>query len=257
MRKIAIFAVSALVLAAAAIAYAQAQTPTNTYSVSASTNPRTKGTTKAPKTVSVKFNYKVGEQNNLRPSVIEKYSIRFTGLRQNSNSFPGCTAAQINAAGNDNNCPSGSAVGTGDVTNNVGATNNQADKSIQCFLKLTVYNSRKNKAALYLEGGPQAAKPCPTAISVGIDARFVRRGATTALEFSVPESLKHPITGLSNAVVDVKSTIKALSRTVNGERKGFFEAVGGCDARGRRAVTVVFTPEQGNAATAQTFARCS
>jgi hypothetical protein len=255
MRKLAILAVTGLMLAIAAVVYAQ-ETRTNTYNVTASTTPRTTGSAKKPVPVGVKFNYKVGEQNNNRPIVIEKYSIRFGGLRTNGNSFPGCTAAKINAAGNDNGCPKGSAVGTGDVTNNVGGANNIADKSIVCFLKLTVYNSRNQKAALYLEGGPNATPSCPTEIAVAIDARFVRRGAATALEFTVPESLKHPIAGLDNAVIDVKSSIRRITRRVNGRTVGFFEARGNCKA-GSRDVTVVFTPESGTSATAQTKAKCS
>jgi hypothetical protein len=256
MRKIAVFAIAAMMLAIAAIAYAQ-DPRTNTYEVTASTTPKTKGTTSKPVAVGVTFNYKVGEQQNRRPQVIQKYSIRFGGLRTNTNSFPACTAAKINAAGNDSGCAKGSAVGTGDVTNNVGATGNVADKSIVCFLKLTVYNSGNQKGALYLKGGPNQTPSCPTEISVAIDARFVRRGAATALEFQVPQSLKHPIANLDNAVVDVKSKIKKLTRKVNGKTKGFFEAVGGCNKAGSRDVTVVFTPESGPSATAQTKAKCS
>ena len=48
-------------------------------------------------------------------------------------------------------------MGTGDVTNNVGASNNQADKSITCYLKLKVYHSRKQKGALYLAGAMQSS----------------------------------------------------------------------------------------------------
>ncbi len=255
MRKIAVLAVAGLMLAIAAVVYAQ-ETRTNTYNVTASTSPRATGTAKKPTPVGVTFNYKVGEQNNNRPIVIEKYSIRFGGLRTNGNSFPGCTAARINAAGNDSGCPKGSAVGTGDVTNNVGGANNIADKSIVCFLKLTVYNSRNQKAALFLKGGPNQTPSCPTEISVAIDARFVRRGASTALEFTVPQSLKHPINGLDNAVVDVESKIRRITRRVNGKVKGFFEARGNCRA-GSRDVTVVFTPESGPSSTAQTKAKCS
>jgi hypothetical protein len=254
MRKFAVLAVAGLLLAIAAVAYAQA---TNTYTVTGSTSPKAVGSSKKPVPVGVNFNYKVGEQNNQRPNVIEKYSIRFGGLRVNGNSFPGCTAASINAAGNDDGCPEGSAVGSGDVLNNVGASNNQADKSIVCYLRLTVYNSRNNKAALWLQGGPNEARPCPTDIGVAIDARFIRRGSATALEFTVPQSLKHPIANLDNAVVDVKSRIRRITRRVNGKRKGFFEAIGGC-RNNRRSITVVFTPEAGKgpSATAQSFAQC-
>lgn len=255
MRKLAVLAVTGLVLAIAAIAYAQAN---NTYTVTGSTTPRATGSTKKPVPVGVTFNYKVGEQTGQRPNVIEKYSIRFTGLRTNTNSFPKCTAASINAAGNDDGCPSGAAVGTGDVTNNVGSSTNQADKSIVCFLKLTVYNSGNQKGALYLRGGPNETPSCPTEISVAIDARFVRRGNATALEFIVPQSLKHPIANLDNAVVDVKSKIKRLTKKVKGKNVGFFEAVGGCKS-GTRDITVTFTPEAGKgvSATAQTKAKCS
>jgi hypothetical protein len=251
MKKLAILAATGLVLVLAAVAYAQV---TNTYTVEASTSPARPGTKSDPVPVGIKFNFQVGEVQNRRPSPIQKYSIRFRGLRVNTNSFPGCTAAQLRARGKAG-CRS-ALVGSGKVKNASGATNNPADKSITCNLVLSVYNSRNNKGLLLLEGGPGQGgdKECPIEFGTSngvIPTNYVRKGGGAALEFAVPGVLRHPLATLDNSVVDTQSSIKRLVR--NG--KGYYEAEGGC-TNGRRTVQVVFTPESGPAATASTPARC-
>jgi hypothetical protein len=258
MRKKVLSLATLLVLAIAALAYAQ-QSQNNVYEVTASTSPSKAGTSKKPVNISLKFDYKVGEANGLRPAVIEKYSIRFAGLKVNTNRFAECTAQKINQAGNDQACPSDALMGTGRVQNASGDRNNFADKSISCFLRLKVYNVKNNRATLYLFGGPNQTPACPIEIAVAIPANYARRGSVTALEFSVPDSLKHPLATLDNAVLNVESTIRNRTKTVRGKKVAYYQSVGGCRSN-RRAVTVVFTPEDGKGGgtrTAGANARCT
>ena len=255
MRKLAIFAITGLMLALAAVAYAQV---TNTYTVTASTNPTNAGTSKKPVPISVKFGYQVGEVNNNRPSPVKKYSILFDGLRVNTNSFPKCSASQLKAS--KAGCAK-AIVGTGKVKNASGATNNPADKSIVCNLNLTVYNSGNNKGLLLLEGGPGQPEDRECPIEFGpsngtIPTNYARGTRGTALEFSVPQTLLHPLATLDNSVYDVKSTIKRLTKKVKGKTVGYFESIGGCKAN-RRTVTVTFTPEKGSTQKASSPAKCS
>ncbi len=256
MRKLAIFAMTTFVLAIAAVAYAQSP---NTYTVSGSTSPTKAGSKKKPVPVQVKFGYTVGTQSGERPSPVKKYSIRFAGLSVNTKPFPKCSASTLEDEG-PSGCPRGSDVGSGFIQNQTGASNNKQDKSIQCNAALTVYNSGNNRAVIYVAGDPSQTDPrrkCAIELAAPIPARFIRSsgGSATALEFTVPSTLLHPLPTLDNAVVSVTSTIKKLTKKVGKRRVGFFESTGGC-VRNRRNITVTFTPENGTAGRAQRLAPC-
>jgi hypothetical protein len=256
MRKLAIFAVTTFVLAIAAVAYAQT---TNTYTVSGGTSPTRSGTKKKPVPVQVKFGYTVGTTNGNRPSPVLKYSIRFAGLSVNTKPFPKCSADTLENQG-PAGCPRGSDVGSGFIQNQTGNRSNPQDKSIQCNAALTVYNSGNNRAVIYVAGDPSQTDPrrkCAIELAAPIPARFIRAsgGSATALEFTVPSTLLHPLPTLDNAVVSVQSTIKKVTRRVGKRRVGFFESTGGC-VRNRRNITVTFTPESGTAGRAQRLAPC-
>ncbi|CAA9286827.1 MAG: hypothetical protein AVDCRST_MAG54-4106 [uncultured Actinomycetospora sp.] len=147
MKKVLLFVV-ALMLSVATVAYAQSG-QTNKYTVEASTSPTNKGSSTKPVPVGIKFGYKVGTVEGTRPIPVKKYSIRFDGLRVNTNQFKGCSQAQLQAAGGKTRCASAK-VGSGFVKNQSGASNNPNDKSITCNLQLTVYNSKNNKGLLLL-----------------------------------------------------------------------------------------------------------
>jgi hypothetical protein len=255
MRKMVIALTAILALSLAAFAYAQVA-QVNTYEVEASTNPTKAGSSKKPVPISLTFSYSVGEQNNNRPAVIKKYSIRFAGIRVNPSSAPVCKAATLEREG-PSGCPSKSLVGSGFIENATGATNNPADKSIQCNAALNVVNHGGMRASIYVAGDPNQTDPrrkCAIQLASAIPAKFINRsGGESSLDFSVPDSLTHPGgAGISNAVVHVDSKIKLLTR----KGKGFFESRGGCKS-GKRRVRVLFTPESGSLATETTTARCS
>jgi len=247
LRKLIMLAAAGL-MAFAVVAVANAPQE-NVYAVTGAVSPVKSGTKKAPKPVSLKFGYTVNEKSGRRPGLIKKYDINFAGLQVNTNFFKGCKASDIDAAQSDAQCPKGSLMGTGEVRNVAGPSSDHSNRSVTCFLKLKLYNSRNNKAAIYLSGGPKpggASDPenCPLQIAKAIDANFVRTAKGTSLQFTVDETLLRPAPGFDNAVVDVSSTVRRATKKVKGKTRGWFESFGGCRNK-RRAVTVAFTPENG------------
>jgi hypothetical protein len=245
-RLAAVVAVVASMLIAASVAYAA---QVNTYKVEGKTKPAKAGSKKKPKAISLDFSYQVGEKSGQRPSPVKRYTIAFYGVQSNGKYFKKCTAKQISDARSDSVCPKGSKVGSGFVKNQAGATANPADTSIPCDLDLEIYNSGRNRAALYLHGQqPQ----CAVSISQAIDAKYVKAfgGKGTALQFVVPDNLLHPLTGIDNAVVNVTSKIAK----VKSKGHGYFESIA-CK-RGKRPIQVSFLTEAGQTSKASSKAKC-
>jgi hypothetical protein len=251
MRKFAIFAVTAFVLALAATAYAA---QTNTYVVTGSTSPSTAGSKSNPKPIGIKFGFSVAEAAGQRPAVVNKYAIHFAGTRVNTSVAAKCSLSTLEGEG-PKACPSKSLVGTGFIENKTGATNNPADTSIMCNAALTVVNHGANKASIYVQGDPDSTNPktkCAIQLAAPIPARFSNSSKGSTLTFTVPASLKHPGgAAISNAVVNVTSTIKKITKG----GKGFYEARGGCTSR-KRDITVTFTTEAGDTQKASKKANC-
>lgn len=259
MKKIGMaIAAIAVSLVVAAVAIAQTK-QTNTYKVTGKISPSKAGSKKKPIPVSVNFDYTVGEANGLRPSPVKVYDILFDGLRVNGSKFPKCTAATINSTGSDAKCSKKALVGTGKVLNEAGPSNNTADKSTTCYLDLKVYNGGASKAALYLKGGPNdprgASYSCPLTISQAIDANYIKKRRGTSLRFTVQSTLLHPLPGVDNAVVNVTSSIRKITRKVRGKTVGYYESIGGCRAK-KRYITVSFTDENGLPGKAQKKLSC-
>ena len=258
MRKLIMLTVAGL-LAFTAVAFALQE---NEYSVTGAVLPKDSGTKKAPKPSSIKFGYKVQEKDGKRPGLIKKYDIQFAGMQVNTNFFPGCSADRIDSEQTDVNCPKGSLLGEGNVENIAGPSNDEANTATKCHLELKVYNARNNKAALYLTGGPSPAGPsdpdhCPLTIAKAIEANFVRSPVGVSLQFTVDETLLHPVGGFDNAVVDVNSFLPKKTKKVKGKTRGYFESIGRCKNK-KRAITVTFTPENGTPSqTAQRLTPCT
>ncbi|HEX2086295.1 MAG TPA: hypothetical protein VHF89_11480 [Solirubrobacteraceae bacterium] len=245
-----------MALAVAAVAVAQ-DAVTNTYDVDGSTTPRAKGSKRKPVPIGITFAFTVGEVQNRRPATIKRYSIRFGGTQVNTAVAPACSKATLDAGGPDT-CPRGAVLGGGFVENVAGARDNPNDQSIPCNASVTLVNAGGRAANLYFAGSPNSSNPrtrCAIELAATIPARYVQRGSETALEFEVPDSLLHPLNTLSNAVKRASARVPRKTKRIRGRKRGYFEAIGGC-TRGSRTITVVFTPEQGENATAQSKARC-
>ena len=179
--------------------------------------------------------------------MIIKYAIGFGGIAADGKDCPVCTAASINNAGNNSKCPAGSAVGTGNVESQGGATGDPTSQpaALKCHLDLTIYNGGAGQAALYLFGNMTRPKPCPISVSQAIAAHYTSGpDGGVSLVFTVPPTIAHPLTGLDNAVVQVASSINKITKRVHGKTVAYFSSVGGCKSSKRR-VTVTFTLEAG------------
>jgi hypothetical protein len=271
MRKLWIAAAGAAVIAVAVAGIAIAD---NTYTVhQASNSPNPKGSAARPVPTQLKFGYRVGDTENLRPQVIREYFIAAEGLQSFPDARPTCTYAQATASPTVDPACAKAKVGQGKISNFAGAPNDRSQK-LQCDVKLTLYNistgdprpeSRKTVAQIRKRGGlgiridtyqPEGSR-CPIPVHEALAAPFydVRiQGVSSAeLRFRVPESLAHP-GGLDNSVAVVTSTIRRVSgrARVRGERRrvGYYSLVG---RKGRtRTTRVTFVDESGDRQTATT-----
>lgn len=251
---IALVATAAVAVPVALAADAQV----NTYTVAGKISGG-KGATKAkPKPISLEFDYTVGEASGLRPSPVTKYSIFFGGGEANTAAFPGCNVDKLAEAGDLSVCPKKSIMGKGKIINEVGQPTNTADKSLYCYLDLTLVNStKKNHFLLFLKGvqtAPDPKKTCVTQVHEPIDATFKKTSNGTSLNFTVPPNLLHPA-GLDNAVTNVQSSIKNVSIKKGGKKIGFFEST---NCAKTQKIAVTFTQEtDGSKSTADTTVPCT
>src|SRR4029079_14388428 len=96
---------------------------------------------------------------------------------------------------------------------------------------------------------------CMLAIHTAINGKFVRRkiGGVigSAFVFTVPSTLKHPLTGLDNSVRRSDNIIKLKTKKVKGKKRGYYEKVG-CKG-GKRLVRATFKTEATASTPSQTF----
>jgi hypothetical protein len=267
MRKLWMAVAGAVVISIAVAGIASA---VNTYEVHlANSQSAAKGTTAKPSPASLRFGYRVGDSEDLRPQVIREYRIAAEGLQSYPDSRPTCTYAQAtaNAAKHDPACNK-AVIGSGTINNLAGAPNDRSQK-LPCNVKLTLINistgdpreprtvsqiRRRGGIAIRIDTDPP---DCPIPVHSALAAPFYDvklQGVSSAeLRFSVPEELAHP-GGLDNAVVEVTSNIRKKTGRVRirGERRkvGFYSSVG---RKGRtRTVRVTFVDESGVKKTATT-----
>jgi hypothetical protein len=255
MRKVALLAATATLLAVSAVAFAQTQE--NTYTVKGSITPTKAGSKDKPVAVKTQFDYQVGEKNGLQPSAIKRYKISIYGVRSiNGDKFPKCTADQINKAGNsDAGCANGSKVGSGTIQNFVYADSDPSGKQggFDCAKKLSIYNSGNKKGALFIFGDP--AKCGGVGALPAFPISYVTGdGGGTALQFDVPPTVLHPIGGLSVAVRSVQSTILQRTVTKSGKKYNYYESIA-CKGK-QRPIIVTFTTEAGQSTKSSANSKC-
>jgi hypothetical protein len=245
LRKLAaLSAVLVGLFAMAAVAVAQS----SSYTVTASTSPAKAGSKQKPVTEGVSFSVTAPSGN--RPPTSQTFKVTFGGMQTNGKAFKVCTTASINAKQSVSGCSAAAKVGSGTVNTLSGAADNPADVSVPCNLNLSIYNAGQGKAALWLNGGPGVAgAACPITIAQAIDAKFVKAGNGTALQFQIPANLRHPITGLNNGISQIKASIS--KKTSKG--KGYFVST---SCKGSRPVTLTLTSESGETSTSTGKAAC-
>ena len=177
--------------------------------------------------------FQVGESDTTkRATVIEKYSIGAEGLVTNGKAAAKCPFTDLDdGAGVPSKC-SKALVGDGLVKNAAGATTDQSlATSSPCNLRVRLYNLGTGMA-IRLDSFGQPAPPsfdsdvvgCPLPIGTAINAKLVKTkiGGVTAsdLRFTVPQNLKHPLTGIDNSIRQSVTSINKKVKTVGG-REGW------------------------------------
>jgi hypothetical protein len=261
MRKFLVAALALAALAAVAgVAYAA-----NTYKLhKASTSAKGKGSMAKPIPTNLVFGFQVGEtDSSKRATVIEKYAIGAEGLLANTKVKPKCAFTDVDdQAGVPAKCNK-ALVGKGLVKNAAGASSDQSlSSSAACNLQLRLYNIGTG-LAIRLDSNGKPPPPsfesntvgCPLPIGTAINAKYVKTkiaGVTGSdLRFTVPQNLKHPVTGVDNSIRQSVSTIALAKKTIRGKEVGFYSKVG-CKGS-KRTVRATFTTEPTSSEPARTF----
>jgi hypothetical protein len=261
MRKLSI----AVLALAAVVAVASVAIAANTYKVHvAGTNVKGKGSKKNPIPTGLRLGFQVTESDpSKRATVIEKYALGAEGLVANNKAAKGkCVFSELDDATVPAKCAK-ALVGTGLVKNAAGPSNDQSlAASSPCNLQIRLYNIGTGMA-IRLDSNGQPPPPdfesdqvgCLLPISTAINARFVKTKiagvVASDLRFTVPQELKHPLTGVDNSIRQSESTIALAEKTINGKEVGFYSKVG-CKGS-RRTVRATFTTERTASAPARTF----
>src|SRR3954453_21108277 len=201
-------AVLAVLLAAALAPLAPGATAPpaqhNTYAVTGRVAPQQAGSPAAPLPASMAVSTTFGEQSGLKPKPVKQLTWSFYGIRAEAGDrFPACTAAQIAGAGNsDQGCAAGSLVGTGSLTSFVYATSDPsgAKGGFACEKKVNVYNAGLRRTAWFFYGDPARCVGVGPLPAVAGDL-IAGDGGGTALRLVLPTEVRHPIAGLSFALL--------------------------------------------------------
>jgi hypothetical protein len=245
----------------AALAVAGIAGAVNTYVISiGKTTPDKPGSPSKPSPAKVDFGYKVGDSENLRPSVINQYYIAAEGIKYFPQAAPKCTFAQADEAPAINKKCKAAIVGKGTIANAFGASNDRTGKA-PCDVTLTLINisngagvtKKRGGIAIRIDTGPP---DCPLDIHGSLPAPIfdVKLDGVPSSEyrFKVPDNLVHPAPGVDNSVIDVVSHIpkKVKSVKIKGKKQkvSFASSVG---RKGKkRTLRVTFISEDGHKATA-------
>jgi hypothetical protein len=242
MRKLLIAALAlAAVVAVSSAAYA-----TNVYTVSGSTTVKGKGSRTKPIPTGIKLQFDVTDTDStMRGTVVEKYALGGEGVVANPKFFPKCAFSDMdNEATVPGKCRK-ALVGTGIAKN---AAGDSRDRSLQnsspCNLQVRLYNNGSGMI-IRLDGGPPPPSSfdsnefgCLLPIHTAINGKFVKRKIgglpTSDFTFTVPQNLKHPLTGIDNSIRRSVSNVKLKTKIVKGKKRGFYEKIG---CKGKTRVT--------------------
>jgi hypothetical protein len=258
MRK---FSVAVIIGVVAALSVAGVASAVNTYVISiGKSTPDKPGSPSKPVPVKVDFGYKVGDTENLRPSVIKQYYIASEGIKYFPQAAAKCTFAQADESPSYSSKCKKAIVGKGTIANAFGASVDRNGKAA-CDVTLTLLNlsngagvtKKRGGIAIRIDTGPP---DCNLEIHGALVAPIydVKLDGIPSSEyrFTVPDSLVHPVPGVDNAVIDVVSHIPKKVKTV--KIKGKNRKVSFASSVGRkgkkRTLRVTFVSEDGHRETA-------
>jgi hypothetical protein len=245
----------------AALAVAGMASAVNTYVISiGKATPDKPGSPSKPSPAKVDFGYKVGDTENLRPSVINQYYIASEGIKYFPQAVPKCTFAQADESPAYNKKCKAAVVGNGTIANAFGGSTDRTSKA-PCDVKLTLVNISNGKGVTKKRGGiairidtgpPDCALDIHGALPAPIYDVKLDGIPSSEYRFKVPDNLVHPAPGVDNSVIDVISHIPKKVKTV--KIKGKSTKVSFASSVGRkgkkRTLRVTFVSEDGHKETA-------
>lgn len=259
MRKVVLLAL-AIALGAAGAAYAAIS---NQYVITTfKVTPKKSGTKTHPVSIGTTVSYTVGtvpKGNN--PAVIKSESITMQDVRADSDAFPTCSSSRLlDSSQGPSTCPKRSQIGSGYFEADIYKAGTQpASPGTTCRVDLSVYNSGNNRATYYVYLKTGQAGECPNTgtLPVAITAKLSETKTGNLVQtFTLPNVLRHPITGYNSVPTFATVTTKNQTIKVKGKTVGALESTG-CPANHSRQVAIKFTLENGNSRTATRNAACS
>ena len=243
------FVVAGLALVVSLAFAAVAIAGLNEYTVKVKPSSTKAGTLKKPVPIGFRYGFTVVDTDGQRPAALAALKIQSKGMRYNTNAFPGCSATKMQQAQSKDVCPKGALMGTGYANNVLGGRDDRSQKALKCYLKLSFYNSRRNKAALFVEAVQTTdntrADYCPTNPATAIPMSIAKAKTGDTLSFTIPDNLQN-IGALKNSLIETQLNMQRRTRQVKGKTVGFTEAVGQC-VKGKKTTTSTFTHEDGTA----------
>jgi hypothetical protein len=250
-----------IALGAAGAAYA-ATGLTNQYIITTfKVGPKKSGTKAHPVSIGTTVTYTVGTKPaGSRPAVIKSETITLQGVRANTNDFPTCSSSRLLEAGQGpSTCPKGSLVGTGFFKAMIGPSSNRG-ATTPCRVDLSVYNSGNKRETYYLYAKAGQAGECPappgTLPAVMTAKLSETKSGNLVQTFTLPNNVRHPLTGFDSAPTFATLTTKNLTRKVKGKTVGALESIS-CPANHSRQLAIKFTLENGSSRTATRNTACS
>ncbi len=249
MRKVRFLAL-AVVAAFGLSAVAYAQAGGNEYTVNGKTQ-YPGGSKKKPKLGGFSFSFTIKAPGDTIPTVVKTFNLLVEGTQVNTSVAKTCSPTAMDSAQSDSVCPKGSLIGTGTIGDAVGHSGAPFSSAVYCDLPVKIYNSGKNKAALWIKAGPP---DCLAAVAQTVPAKWVKTSKGTALQFTVPDGLRHQL-GLDLAVTSATTNFKNITKKVKGKKVGYFSSIGCKD--GKRDIVGKFTDESGASKTiTKTLPKC-
>lgn len=237
----------------------------NVYKVhKASTTAKGKGSKANPIPTGLTLGFQVSDSDPAkRGTVVEKYRLGAEGLVTNPKVVPKCAYTDMD---DEKTVPAKcnkALVGRGLVKNAAGSSTDQSfATSSPCNLQIRLYNNGKGMI-IRLDSNGKPAPPdfdsnevgCLLPIATAINGKFVKTKIAglpaSDFVFTVPSNLKHPLAGIDNSIRESVTDIFKKTKTIRGEKHGFYEKVG-CKGN-KRTTRGTFVTEATATEPAQTF----
>lgn len=253
-----------IAVGAAGVAYAAGNT-TNTYIINAKVTPKKSGTSAHPASIATSVSYTVGTSPKGRvPNTIKSEQITITGVRSNTNDFPGCGSSRlIDPKEGPSTCPKGSKIGSGyfvAVIEKSGSNNPSPPNALtKCRVDLLVFNGTNHRIIYYLYLKQGQAGECPDTGTLPLTFTALlseTKSGNLVQSFTLPRSVRHPITGYDSRPTFASVTIPGETTKVKGKKVGLLESTS-CPVNHTRQVLIRFSGETGAARTSTRLVACS